>query len=375
MSLIPDGIWIGLDHQTYIDDPALGGTDIKGLLTNACQWHGRCRNPVWKEILANSAAPRALNAAANGKSFGTAFHTIALEPDEFDARYCLEPEAPDWPKTKEEIIADIEAIGGETLKLSAKRDEHVERARAYGLSIADDWPAIRADILAGRETITPEWHMALTTMRAVLDGHSQAPKFLRNGLAELSVFYTDENGDRYKVRFDYLRVRTVVDLKTYAMREGMGAVDAFNANRHRFGYEVPAAQYMHVRREVLPGLVEAGKVYEVGAFGPESARAEPMAFMREVAAWTEPRWFWIAASTGGVPEIDTVEFDQRSMAFASAQFQVQQAKDTYRAFRAKFGPSDDVLWTDDRGLIALSDGQFSQGALNRGAQLFETLEG
>lgn len=380
--IIPDGIWIGLDHERHVADPALGGTDLKDILVSPVQWHGRKRNPVWRKILEGAAPKAAAARAANGRVFGSAFHCVALEPGEFDKRYVVAPPNPQWPASKQEIIDAIIHAGGKPLPLSAASIKHLATARLWGVKTADDWADELKVITAGREMITPEWHTALTTMRRLLEHHSQAMRFLSHGRAEVSMFWTDEHGDRYKVRWDYLRIRTLADLKTYALAEGRNAVESFNRNRSRFNYEGAAVYYMNARTEVLPGLVERGRIYrgnpEPDADGDMTAVPATDAdrkFFEEVAAFDKPRWWWVAASTGGVPEVDTIEFRQDLMAWASAQFQVDQAKQSYRDFRAKFGPDDNELWADDRGLISLTDDHFGRTDLNRGSPLHDVVEG
>lgn len=379
--LIPDGIWLGLDHARYVADPALGSGDLKEILISPCQWHGRKRNPTWRALLAATAGKAALAAAA-GAEFGTAFHVVALEPEEFAERYAVREPTPDLPDTKADIARELIKRGVVPPKLSAPSVNFEAAARMHGITTMDEWKALERLEAGERIQISEHWHTTLTTMRRVLERHSQAMKFLSNGLAEVSVFYTDEYGDRYKIRMDYLRKRTVADLKTYALRKGLSAVESFNRSRGEFAYEVSAEQYMHVRTEVLPGLVEAGRIWrgnpEVDADGDVTALPATdadRAFFADVVAWPEPRWWWVAASTGGVPEIDTIEFRRDIMARASAMFQVEQAKESYRAFRAKFGADDNELWMEDRGLIAITDeNHFSRAALNRGSVLHDNVE-
>lgn len=378
---IPDGIWVGLDHALHVADDALGGGDLKSILQNAVQWAARKRNPVWKAIL-NRDPPQRAAAKAMGTEFGTALHTILLEPDDFDKRYAVLPPVPDLPNTKEEINAELIALGAAPLPLSKKSVFFEAAARMHGIRTLQDWREEQAEASAGRIQISESWELQLRTTKRVLELHSQAGKFLRNGRAEVSVFWTDEHGHRYKVRFDYLRVRTVADVKTYLLPEDRAAVETFNQSRSKYAYEVAAAQYMYARKEILPDLVRRGRVYignpaldEDGDVTAVPAGAEDLKFFADVAAYIDPRWWWIACATGGFPEVDSIEFRQDITAWASAMYQVEQAKETYRAFRAKFGDDDDALWMDDRGLVAITDDHFSRAALNRGAALHDTLEG
>ena len=94
-----------------------------------------------------------------------------------------------------------------------------------------------------------------------MDRHSEARKFLRHGRGEVSVFYTDEYGHRYKARFDYLRIRTVSDIKTYENRNGNDAMETFAFARDKFLYAMQAVNYMDIRTNILPDLVAKRKVW------------------------------------------------------------------------------------------------------------------
>lgn len=374
---IPDGIYLGLDHQTYIDDDALGAHDLLECLLDPCNWHANHRNPLWRELNPPSEKESAATA------FGTALHCMALEPDEFDNRYLVEPERPALPKTKEDINAALAEIGRPTLKSGDKKELYESAARMAGIKLASDWEAEMAAICAGRERISPQWDIALRMLGRVIERHSHARKFLSNGRSEVSVFWTDATGLRLKCRFDYLRIRTCADVKSYARRKGMTPMEAFASAMRTFAYDFQAAHYMDCRVNVMPGLIEEDRLWRVVA--PVQGFIEtddgltlgiPMEadtkFFEDLADWEKPSWHWLACMTMGVPQVDCVEFPQDILAFAAAQTQVDLAKQRYRDFREKFGADDAEMWIDDRGLIKVSDAMFTSYSTNRGADLFES---
>lgn len=282
------------------------------------------------------------------------------------------------PSTKEEINAALLHLGHAPVPTAKRVGEFHAAARQAGIMLKADWLAQVAHEAHGREFIPEDWHVALTTLHRVVQRHSQATKFVRNGRAEVSVFYTDSYGDRYKARFDYLRVRTLSDVKTHAYREGMEPIASFCQARDRYGYDFSAACYMEARLDALPKLVAAGQVYRcetvpfVGVIA-SPADAEDMAFFEEVAAFDDPSWWWIACMTQGVPECDTIEFPRDLIAFSAAQSQVAQARETYRKMRATFGADDAEMWTVDRGLIRLTEFNFNQRSMERGLARYEVI--
>lgn len=378
--LIPDGIWLDLPHEVHVADPALGSTDLKAILLNAVFWHGSERNPTWRAILAADQSKVSLARAASGKAFGECLHTIALEPDQFDARYYVPPERPDLPDTKDEIAAELTSRGLTPPSKNQPKVMFEAMARMYGVTLADEWDDLIRLEANGRRIIPQNWRARVELTRRVMERHSEAMKFLRRGRAEVTVIYTDENGDRYKVRMDYLRVRTIADVKSYENKAGGEAVATFSAASAKFCYDVQAVNYMEVRTDVLPRLVAERKVWRgapvftddghVEALPPS---ADDLKFLDEVAEFDKPSWWWVAISTMGIPEVDTIEFSPRLLAWSAAKVQLDQAKQTYRDFRERFGADDTEMWVSDRGLIRLTDANFSARSMNRGAVLHDTI--
>jgi hypothetical protein len=373
VTLLRDGIYLNLPNRIYQANPALGGGDHRSLLLNAVQWHGRERNPTWRALNPPSEEETA------AQRFGTALHCMVLEPEHFEDRYYVEPPRPYLPRTKDEINAELAAMGRQTLSTSKKSVEFEAAARLAGIMLKSDWDDEHAIIANGRESISERWQVALQTLDRVIQRHSKAQRFISNGRAEVSIIYTDEHGVRLKCRFDYLRVRTVCDVKTYAQRSGAGAIEGFCSARDAFAYDLAAAHYMDLRINALPALVAAGHVFDArkgddGIWNVIADKAD-LDFMGQVAEFREPRWWWLACSTMGVPEVDTINFPMSLLAFSSAQTQVEMARAKYREMRGIFGEDDNEMWMEDRGLVALTDQNFSQRSINRGAAMYETVEG
>lgn len=377
--LIPDGVFLNLDHQVYIDDPAAGGGSIKDWLEDIEDWHARKRNPVWMQML----APKGENAAKESADtlFGTAAHCAVLEPWAFDERYMVEPTIPDWPDTKGQIADAIKHAGGTPPKDSALRIQFVAMARMMNIKTSDDWEDELAQMSAGRIRISAKWKFELLTLQRVIERHSAAQQFLTGGRSEVSVFYTDERGHRYKCRFDYLRVKFAADVKTYMKKKGKGPVDSFLAAVSDFCYDLAAVHYMDIRKNHLPRLVQEGRVYDGldmvkdadGVWSLPEASVDDVAFMNKVAAFENPSWWWIACCKWGVPRIDCIEFPTDILAYASSETQLENAKERYRQMREAFGDDDSELWVEDRGLIRLTDANFSMRQTNRSAILYDTI--
>lgn len=370
--MLPDGIYLNLPAQPYHDDPALGGHDLQRLLTNAVQWHARERNAAWRALHPLSEKESA------AKIFGTLLHTVALEPEKFDERYFVRPDLPDdLPSTKREIRDAIADLGASWPPNSAKADVFEAEAERLGIITKGRWFRQMEAARGDRQLVSAEWARDVKLIRAMIEAHASAMKFLSNGRAEVSVFWTDEHGTRLKCRFDYLRVRPVSDVKTYAYREGEEAIQSFVSQSDKFGYDFAAAHYMDLRVRAIPPLVERGAVYDGARFDGdwltiEYASDEDQRFMKRVADEPEPRWHWIACMTQGFPEVDTVNFPMGLLQFQSAMVQVEEARANYRKFVEIHGDTPDVPWISSRRLVTLTDYNFmSARARDRGSIKYE----
>lgn len=380
--MLPDGIYLNLPNEAYQADKALGSSDLKDCLLQIVQWHGKKRNQVWMDHL----KPKGKDADVESiyTAFGSALHTAVLEPDAFDERYLVEPQKPDWPKTIDEIRRAIQHSGNghfmpdKPVNLLA----HQAAARAANIKTDSDWEEELERLAAGRIQISAKWKFELLTLQRVIDRHSVAAKWVRGGRSELSVFWTDEHGHRYKCRFDHIKVSRVCDIKTYVIKKGKTPIDSFLQARDDFAYDFSAAHYMDCRVNVLPGLVKAGAIFEVmdaeeidGVWQVNFEEASPsdVAFMDRVAAHPKPVWAWLTAAKFGIPEVDVVVFPDDLLAWSAAAEQVKEAKRNYQKMRETFGENDDDMWTEDRGTVVLNETNFSMRSTNRGSRTYDTI--
>jgi len=104
------------------------------------------------------------------------------------------------------------------------------------MTTADDPDALDRAWLSGGE------YAALAAARDAIRAYARASlaQHLEDGLKELSIYWTDEEGQRWKARPDCFTDGVVLELKT--------TVDvrphAFAQTRRRFGYDLKAAHYV-----------------------------------------------------------------------------------------------------------------------------------
>ena len=137
---------------------------------------------------------------------GSLVHSMVLEPDKTNSEFCIAPK--------------------------------VDRRTKAGKQEYNDFMFDNA----GKEIVAPDMWERAEAMRSSVYGHSEARKWLRDGVAESSHFWTDKNtGLRCKCRPDWLRDDgVIVDLKTTADASPAG----FATSVASFRYHVQHAWYL-----------------------------------------------------------------------------------------------------------------------------------
>ena len=135
-----------------------------------------------------------------GARLGEALHAFLLEPESFDAAY---------------LALDGSVPAGRRLS-----EDEAHR----------------------REWLSPEQIAGLRWVREAVNAYSKAPlaQWLRQGEKELSIYWSDESGARWRARPDCFTQDVILELKsTSDVRP-----DAFSRTRDRLGYDLQAAHYL-----------------------------------------------------------------------------------------------------------------------------------
>lgn len=376
------GIYFDLPEDDYHADPAIGSTDLKQLLTNPTRYWWKSQYAATFREVVEAKTAEENEKVSRAKAFGSCVHAVTLEGMEaFNARYFVPPPKPDDLLTTIEqmrtAITDAGLWAESGLVKSAARIEYVKACRALGIGpLADDWALEVERQRDGREIVSPGWAVTLSLIARQLDsprashgGKSIRERVLSNGHAEVSVFWTTEDGVRCKARFDYLRVKSIVDAKTFAARDDVEVIRAFCMGIRNFGYALQAEHYRDARAQI-GGLLDAKFVYQATAVtgvegegddAVEVTRTELSAipadhprfqFLQRVAAERDPSWIWLTIQTLGFPEVDVLELKTSTIS-AAANTQMLEARAKWKANAEKHGT--DQPWVADRPLIQIDD--------------------
>lgn len=237
-----DGIWFGLDESEYRADPALGSSDLKALAKDPTQfWWSRSGLDPDEDTEA--------------KKLGRAVHKFVLEGrDAFEAAY------------------GRAALNGST---KAGKDESAEIAAS------------------GRERLKAKDYDRAAAAATVIRANPDVEKAFSGGMPEVSIFWTDMvDGEpvRRKGRFDYLKPRAIVDLKSTAPFADWTFAATWRKAIKNWRYDIQASAYARLRQE-LPRLVAEGRVF--GDHDP--------AWLARVAAEDAFAFAFIFWSSSGAP--------------------------------------------------------------------------
>jgi hypothetical protein len=271
------GIYFGLDEDTYHADTALGSTSMKKLAESPPDyWFSSPHNTLRRE---DSDTP--------SRIFGRAVHKFVLEGREaFERAYAPS----DFNGATKEGKA-------ESARIAAAGKTRIKR---------DDWERI---VLSG----------------SIIRANPAISGAFSGGAPEVSVFW-ERDGIRRKARFDYLKVRACVDLKSDANPREIAFPEACRRAIAQYRYDVQAAHYDEARA-MLPQLVAAGAVH--GDHDPE--------WLRKVAASQEWAFVWIFYQSQRAPLTWGTTLSHGNGLFDLARATLAKAEANYRDFAARFG--------------------------------------
>lgn len=290
---IAPGIYFGLDEDAYHGDLAIGSSDVRLLSYSPHDyWFGSALNPEHGQD----------DAATPAQIFGRGVHKMVLEGRQsFEAEYAP-CEHPGNIKAGKEERAAIEADGKVPLK-------------------AEDFKRI----LAAGDAICANPHLEAA---------------FNNGVPEVSVFWETADGIPKKARFDFLKTRAIVDLKSIRNSRSIGFVEACRRSLAEWNYPVQAEHYRE-GRNAMAALVDAGAVH-----GDHDS-----AWLRGVADnqdWAFVFCFWQAE---GAPLTWATMLSPGNPVFDIARGTIAAAEANYADFMARFGAAKP--WRLDEPLVEL----------------------
>ena len=290
--ILEDGIYFELDEKIYHAQERLSASGIcKMLISPPTFWAQSWLNPDRDEVDWDTQA----------RILGRAYHTARFEPEQLHQRFVAMIDPDDYPGvlTNATMIENaLEHLGQPKTQKGEKVLDKAYRLLGAGYSgkvlhvLQEMWEGE----LNGRTPIKSEYFRQLQRDIALLQKVPDVAKHLTGGFAEVSVLWTDERtGIKMKCRFDYLKVKSFTDFKTYDNSMGKDMeqciIDQFRFNR----YYIQAKLYHEVTE-----LIRKGKIERVQGVASKAQ----IALIDEIAARKVPLECWyVFQEKSGIPNL------------------------------------------------------------------------
>jgi hypothetical protein len=326
-----DGVYFGLSETSYFSDDALGSTDIKRLLLSGAEY--------WYHSLRNPHRP---NEDTRARRNGRAIHTCILFGREtFDKQYTCELSKDDYPDalvTVDDIKRELRAVG---CTVSGSKNELTARLRQEGEYVF--WDELLAEQAAsGREVLKREDYWRIVDAEQNIRNMEELSACFVNGAPEVSVFWTID-GVRFRARFDYLRLNSIIDLKSYSNLRGKDPQIAVNDSLFNYKYDLQASHYL-TGREHMRRLIRAGRV-----FGDMDRN-----WLQKLADVDDYLFTFVFYQMNGAAISEAVNIVPGSIPEGAASVDVGRAIDRYKQYQARFG---DGQWFHMAKIRTLTDDQ------------------
>lgn len=348
------GIYFGMPEDEYHADTAFSASGAKDMLVSPLTyWINSALNPDKED---NDTA---------AKLAGKAFHTRILEGIEvFESRYAVKPDKEDYPDAIMDgagLRAHCETLG---LKKSGSNAELCERIMEAD-PVTELWPVILAEFegsAEGKEIIKAGLANDIKRQARIVEMHESARKAFSGGYPEVSMFWIDpETGVRMKARGDYLKVRALVDIKTFSNPMGMPIDTAVGRAVANYRYHVQAAVYCDGVERVKELYREHGDSVVFGE-SPEKEWLD---------AFSEPKphaFVFVFLESGNVPNVRVREFRQTetyaqmgastNLYWSAGHAGYRVAIEQYKRCMDHYGP--ELPWIDPQPMRPFTDTDFPQ---------------
>ena len=307
---IEPGIYFGMPEEIYHAAPWVGSSMMKLLYSSPPDfWHESPMNPLHEPETPSFAF-----------QFGSALHSRVLYGEERFKRDFEFVEEDGDTVSAEGLKKWITEAGGKPHKLKADNEKMVREDMGRKLLTR----AVYDKVMISAQMITKNPHLAAAFV---------------GGWPEVSIFW-EQDGVPCKARLDYLRMRTIVDLKSFRSKDRIRTIDEWiMQDLFNYRYDVQVAHYQNGHRAARQ-FVEDGRVFGVGAAPQPDNDWLRKAFDKEVG------WTFIFYKADGMPISKSYQIAWGSPAHESGKAAVRTALANYADNLAKFG-TDAWVNTDE----------------------------
>jgi hypothetical protein len=243
---IQEGIYLNMPFNEYLAIPALSHSGMKDMRISQLEFWHRNINPN-----------RTLDESTSFTEFGTALHSLLLEPDEHCTRYYRALDKADYPDAlfTMDDLKDYCAKNG--LPTSAKKKaDLIDRVREHSTDVViwDELEETHALEHAGQIELSPYDADRLADIHQIVSADAECQRLLTGGHSEVTIVVRDPVHDvLLKCRHDYMRPRATTDIKTFTNSKRKPIRQAVYDEMFYRGYLTQAVFY-HRCRTLAEGL-------------------------------------------------------------------------------------------------------------------------
>lgn len=321
----PPGVYFNLPEAEYHADWALGSSDVRLLQKSAADyWWQSAMNPLREP---EEDTPALL--------YGRALHKLVLEGREaFEEVFCVEPDKRDYPDALV-TVAHLEAYlaeKGVKKPAKAKKEDLEQLARPHGAVLWSDIMREATMDAQARTLLKPKMFGQVVMAGEQIRKNHKLTEAFQNGCSEVSVFW-EEDGIRRKARIDYLKVRPIVNLKSFRPRDGEAPYQAVARAIAAHRYDMQAAHELKARE--MAGWFIRERPMAINGATDRIATA----WMNAVGAETQFECWLVFFQAEGAPNVLLRCFRPGSPVITNAETDIQFALTTYRDHTELYGAS------------------------------------
>ena len=331
-----EGLYFGMPDEVYHSLPMLSASGLKNLLISPVDFYYRSWLNVNKQEREDTEA----------MIIGRAYHKRILEGRRaFYDSYCAEFEAQDGClRTIEDLKIALSSVGvsGES---KWKKPDWIRACQSYlpDAKILDVEKQRYDEMTNGKTQLSALLIERIEIAAAMIEKHPQLGKCITGGFPEVTVIWQSEDL-WFKARFDYLKPRAIIDLKTFTNAQNKPVDAAIYGAMANQKYHIQAAHYLNAAGRAS-GFAKTGEV-----FG-----GNPSAEWLEALSETEEHdFYFLFQQKGTAPLARGKKFGRGSM-FACGQVSIQKAVELFRQYYAVYG---DGVWVDNEDITAFDDTLF-----------------
>lgn len=338
--ILAPGVYFDLDEDAYHGAFGLSYSGIKAFRVSPYFWWAQSPlNPRLAQVLAEERGSEA-------KTLGQAFDArIICGKEYFAARYAQElthADHPDSLRTVDDLKGWLEERS--LAKTGKTKDVLITRVLEHDPT-AKIWDAILQAYEfkhEGKTFLSADWMEKIEVAAALIEMHPELSLALRGGAPQVSIIWNcEKTGVPCRARFDYLKQKLIVDLKTFEPRGDMNLESAIGKEIGFRKYYIQAAMYQEAAAQI-PRFIQEGKIFGTA----------PDGFIDKLARHPDKAFGWIFQIKGPAPQAFGYMLPPQSVLWTIGNSEVDNAKHLFRACLDRFGADP---WLDPVGFRNLDD--------------------